>query len=534
MATTGQDATTTDREYREQRLAEARERRTTTAELNTSRTYIEHPKNDDETEFPSGIACFTKGLPHDDNGEPDASEYEELLNVLESGDFSGVTLGGDRPLVNPEASRSFNSTGLDPHDIFVPAAPGMDSDRTAAEMIEVYWQALCRDVEFSDYDTAGVIDDAADEIDAQVAQTDFDAPTDGGTVTPETGFRGSLSGCETGPYVSQFLYWEVPRGVFSHHQQFEPLKEDTEYMTDFGEWLRIQRGKYPATGNGDIPSNEDLPRENQRYITTGRDLATYVRVDRPQLAYLNAALILQSMDAPLDRGNPFEESSIDYGHNDAQSAVVGITNAAFHAAWYHKWQVHRRLRPEAYGGRVRNLKEGVATTSAYNVPSRLLDSEAVSRTHSEHGTYLLSQAYPEGSPTHPSYPAGHSTVAGACVTVLKAFYDTSHEFDEVKAPDPTDPTDLDDVGVGKSVTVGGELNKLAANIAIGRDWAGVHYRTDATAGFALGERLAIGMLAVRLRAKGTRSSFRLETFGGNEVLITPNGVESSTLLQDGR
>ena len=49
-----------------------------------------------------------------------------------------------------------------------------------------------------------------------------------------------------------------------------------------------------------------------------------------------------------------------------------------------------------------------------------------------------------------------------------------------------------------------------------------------------GERLAIGMLAVRLRAKGTRSSFRLETFGGNEVLITPNGVESSTLLQDGR
>jgi len=31
---------------------------------------------------------------------------------------------------------------------------------------------------------------------------------------------------------------------------------------------------------------------------------------------------------------------------------------------------------------------------------------------------------------------------------------------------------------GPSLTVGGELNKLAANVSIGRDIAGVHWRSD--------------------------------------------------------
>ncbi len=40
-------------------------------------------------------------------------------------------------------------------------------------------------------------------------------------------------------------------------------------------------------------------------------------------------------------------------------------------------------------------------------------------------TALLPMAFPEGSPMHPAYGAGHATVAGACVTILKAFFDTS-------------------------------------------------------------------------------------------------------------
>src|SRR5438132_8173875 len=34
----------------------------------------------------------------------------------------------------------------------------------------------------------------------------------------------------------------------------------------------------------------------------------------------------------------------------------------------------------------------------------------------------LPSAYPEGCPQHPSYAEGHGAIAGACVTVLKAFF----------------------------------------------------------------------------------------------------------------
>ena len=39
------------------------------------------------------------------------------------------------------------------------------------------------------------------------------------------------------------------------------------------------------------------------------------------------------------------------------------------------------------------------------------------------GNWLLPMAFPEGSPMHPSYGAGHATVAGACTTILKAWFD---------------------------------------------------------------------------------------------------------------
>ena len=45
-----------------------------------------------------------------------------------------------------------------------------------------------------------------------------------------------------------------------------------------------------------------------------------------------------------------------------------------------------------------------------------------------------------------------------------------------------------------SLTVGGELNKLANNVGIGRNIGGVHWRSDATESFKLGEQVAIQLL----------------------------------------
>jgi len=48
--------------------------------------------------------------------------------------------------------------------------------------------------------------------------------------------------------------------------------------------------------------------------------------------------------------------------------------------------------------------------------------------------------------------------------------------------------------VGPPLTVGGELNKIAHNVAFGRNMAGVHWRSDGTESLKLGEQVAIGLL----------------------------------------
>ncbi len=169
--------------------------------------------------------------------------------------------------------------------------------------------------------------------------------------------------------------------------------------------------------------------------------------------------------------------------------VAKVANCALKAAWYQKWSIHRRVRPEAFAGHLHNHKTGAAS---YPIHPKVLNSQAVAEVFSRFGTYLLPMAYPEGSPAHPSYPAGHACVAGACVTVLKAFFRESFTI-----PTPVVATSGGFSLVpfsGPALTVGGELNKLAANIAIGRDAAGVHWRSDGIEGLRLGEAVAISML----------------------------------------
>ena len=117
---------------------------------------------------------------------------------------------------------------------------------------------------------------------------------------------------------------------------------------------------------------------------------------------------------------------------------------------------------------------------------------------------MLPQAYPEGSPTHPSYPAGHATIAGACVTVLKAYFDETY-------PIP---------GAG-GLTLGGELNKLASNIALGRNMAGVHWRADGDDGLKAGEAIAITLLQdeLRMATESRDAGFGFTAFDGSFIQV---------------
>ena len=50
------------------------------------------------------------------------------------------------------------------------------------------------------------------------------------------------------------------------------------------------------------------------------------------------------------------------------------------------------------------------------------------------------------------------------------------------------------VSTGDVLTWGNEIDKLSSNISLGRDWAGVHYRSDGVEGIILGEQVARGVL----------------------------------------
>jgi hypothetical protein len=195
--------------------------------------------------------------------------------------------------------------------------------------------------------------------------------------------------------------------------------------------------------------------------------------------------------------------------------VAKAARAALEAGWFQKFLVHRRLRPEEFGGCVHNHLTGAAN---YPINAELLHSQVINQVHSKFGTYLLPQAYPEGCPTHPSYPAGHACMVGAGVTMLKAFFNESFVI--------PNPVIVSSNGLsllpysGPSLTIGGELNKLAANIALGRDAAGVHWRSDGIEGLKLGEAVAIGILQDYSNTYNENfCGFTLTKFDGNVIKV---------------
>jgi membrane-associated phospholipid phosphatase len=186
------------------------------------------------------------------------------------------------------------------------------------------------------------------------------------------------------------------------------------------------------------------------------------------------------------------------------------------AVWYQKWFVHRRLRPEAYGGLVHNY---LTRGQKYPIHSDVVNSAAIAQVQKQTGGFLLPMAFPEGCPLHPSYGAGHATVAGACVTILKALFDESYVLPNpvVATADGSALVPYTGPDAGQ-LTVGGELNKLAANIGVGRNIAGVHWRSDYVESLKLGEALAISVLKdQRLTHGETFDGFTFTKFDGTKI-----------------
>ena len=480
------------------------------------------PNNGDEVLYPNQIGSYSKGLPHQSNGEVVLSAYNALLDALRTGNptkFEQIPLGGDRKLTSPQAGFAFDLEGKDCFTLIQPPAPAFASRENAAEIAENYWMALLRDVSFSDYSSNPIA--AAAAADLTLFGADFKGPkNNSGQVTPNLLFRGLTAGDKEGLQISQFFYLSCFFGANEINQKIRTVlganSGGADYMTDFASWLSIQ--------NGISPSGGDIFDPTPRYLRNGRDIGQWVHIDVLFQGYFQAFLVLAgTLGAAFDSGNPYSNSTTQagfatFGGPHLATLLCEVSTRALKAVWNQKWIVHRRLRPEVFAARIdRTLYHG----ANYPVHTEILNSLS---TNSRLGGYMtpgnafLPMAFPEGSPTHPAYGAGHATVAGACVTILKAWFDESTVIQSPLMPDSTGQVLVP--YVGNTLTVGGELNKIASNVANGRNIAGVHWRSDATESLKLGEAIAISILKDQKACYNEQfNGFSLTKFDGTTVTV---------------
>ncbi len=523
-----------------ERSEQAFELRVQRARVQREAPLPEHPDNGDEDRYPEKFASYTKGLPHDSIGEVNQQPYHRLIDAVTSGrtaDFDNIPLGAPDPtkqrrLVNPQSGHAFDLSGADSHHLEIPPAPAFASAEQAGEMVENYWMALLRDRAFTAYDTEQLAKDAAADLSNL---SDFRGPKVNGQVTTGTLFRGFTAGDLRGPYLSQFLLKTVLFGSEVIVQQIKTTPRGSDHMTTFADWLDVQRGT-----KRDDPVLDPIP----RFIRNGRDASQYVHIDVLFQAYFDACVILSrskdrfGMAAALNPGSPYRNSRTQegfgtFGEPHIKGLIGEVAVRALKAVWYQKWLVHRRLRPEVYAARVDSNQNG---TKTYPLHPDVLNSSVLPQIFANNaainggaGSYLLPMAFPEGSPLHPSYGSGHATVGGACVTVLKWFFDESTLIEDPQMPNADQTPDGDGDGTQlvpytgpdkDTLTVGGELDKLASNIGIGRNISGVHWRSDYAESLRLGEKVAIAtLLDFKATLAEDFNGATFTTFDGQKITV---------------
>ncbi|MEM6310250.1 MAG: vanadium-dependent haloperoxidase [Pseudomonadota bacterium] len=560
---------------------------------------------------------FTKGLDHNSTTGlvSESGHFESFRNCIDEGWIEPFTSRvpvptGDCPRRQweaPTAGVVFDLEGPDAQAVTMPPAPELCSSELAYEMAEVYELALLRDVPLESFDTgggtdAGKIDDAVNRLNALDYTTEgFSGrprKTVGGQVTRQTAFRGSSPGVEVGPYLSQFLIMgndtlsgkTVKDGFIGYGAQVIDQRvpmaiKHQDHMQTWDDWLTVQKGFDVNKCGLGKNTTECGPGQNftgkPRFICTPRDLATYVHYDALYQAYLNATLILLGMGTPFDpgfaklsgmrdmynppAGAPTQQNAGGfalYGPPHILTLVTEVATRALKAVRYQKFNNHLRLRPEALAARIEKAalidKHHPSTCGAF---TKLHDQvgkvvHAVKAKNKEAcgvASALLPMAFAEGSPMHPTYGAGHATVAGACTTLVKAFFDCGTILGTKSAP-PLKKGQKAPCGTGgigfhraiddpvcfapkkkkadeyydtldmktpdKPLTLEGELNKLAANISIGRNMAGVHYFSDYYDSLRMGEEIAIGMLQEQALCYPTDEFvLTIPTFDGGSVRI---------------
>jgi hypothetical protein len=496
--------------------------------------------NGDSARFTDFSGNYSKGLDHTSLGIPSSASYLSLRSAFATGrhaDFNNVIVGspgggGNSKLNGPQGALAFDLEGLDSHSTVIPAAPSVASAQTAAELVEHYWGAILRDVPFTEYGSNPLVGQAVDDMNNMSfvnSAANNEIPR---AVTRQNLFRGQFvpgDGNVLGPYISQFMVQPTYYGAQLLDQRYQTFMPGQEFLTSVDDFQLVQNGG----DTGDQLVYDQTP----RYIRNGRDLAAYTRVDVLYQAYFTAFLVLAGIGAPLNPGNPYIGSQTQKGFGtlggpDAAGTIGEMATRALKASWYHKWIKDMRQRPEEVAGLVHARITGASPMpqAAAALHQDLLDSASLSIVHSENGTYLLPQPFPEGSPTHPCYPTGHGTVGGACITLLKFFFNGNQKLRpllvnasrDIYEPDSTG-TSLNPYAGGDAndIDINGELNKLAYNITFGHGiHAGIHFRSSSYWSILLGEQVALAVLQDRAKSYNEPFTISIKKFDGTTATIT--------------
>ena len=452
---------------------------------------ITHTTNGDET-LADHSGTYTKCLKQSGYGVVDPAAFALFKAALASGkpsDFEAAgLLGGTRKLNGPLGAFALTLSGADSQcfgDETVPPPPKVHGKKYATELVELYWASLLRDVPFTAYESDATAIAAANEL--TMLKTHYAGPLDGGKVTPQLLFRGGFHGSKAGyfpgesfgPYISQFCITPTNLGAQQIDQKMQTFKAGKDYMTNLSEWQNVQSGVSTPTTTAPIETDPE-----RRYMHNGRALGAFSHQDELYQAYLTAYLAMETLGVGANPTSPYtgfkqQQPFGTFGGPDIAATLGAVARTAINAVWYQKWLVHLRHRPESGGGLVHLQKMGPTVPDA-QVDPIVLNSGAVYLSHLRYGSYLLSQAFPEGSPAHPAYPTGHGTVGGACITVLKFFFNGDTPILNPLVPSADglmlEPYNGTDAG---QMTVNGELHKLAHNISFGHGiHAGIHWRSD--------------------------------------------------------
>jgi hypothetical protein len=459
---------------------------------------------------------FSKTLEHGTHTFPKKDDVDLLLNSsINEFNLSSTT---QRKLEGAKSAESFNLIGLDPSVTLMDCIPKVTDESGVFEMAEVYAMSLQRTIPFIDYETS---------IDSVIMGelNNFDNKN----IHPGNIFRGHTI---EGPYVSQYLLLPYSIGSMKVEQKYIVELDATNVITESG-YLEMQNG---LTGP---PSNYND--SAQFYVYNGQVLGSIVHKDPLYNFYYGAALIsLQNNISPQYTMYGNNSSSwTSGGPPDIFASVAAVAHGALKCAWFQKWVVAMRIRPEAFASRINSLMKDESLTSS--VPGFLELEEHLKKcpnildkvrnaNYSKTGeeNYFLNTIYPEGSPTHPSTVAGHAAVAGACVTVLKAMLKTHSDSGQLldwpsqHVIANNNGTQL--VNIDANTTIIDELNKLAYNVARGRDFAGVHYCVDGNQGIKIGETYAISYLRDKCleyseKFNNTFNGWILTKFDGTTITI---------------